>query len=98
MGTLEKQYLVLLDNSIFLSWSPAPPLLAPFLSWCQHHMYTVINAVNDYAYDASEQLLQTLLNADRELDPVALRRVRFPTLHTPHVTVQLLLSPSGLIL
>eukprot|EP00041_Stephanoeca_diplocostata_P005865 m.69758 g.69758 ORF g.69758 m.69758 type:complete len:214 (-) comp16045_c0_seq10:1217-1858(-) len=35
----------------------------------------VINAVNDYAYDASEQMLKTLLASDPQLDPVAMRRV-----------------------
>lgn len=35
----------------------------------------VINAVNDYAYDASEQMLKALLASDPQLDPVAMRRV-----------------------
>lgn len=35
----------------------------------------VINAVNDYAYDASEKLLEALVASDQELDPAALRVV-----------------------
>jgi hypothetical protein len=35
----------------------------------------VINAVNDYTVDAAEELLETLLARDAELDPIAMRRV-----------------------
>jgi hypothetical protein len=36
----------------------------------------VINAVNDYCYDGSEQMLKTLLEQNKEIDEAVLRQVR----------------------
>lgn len=63
------------DHSILTtSRSALSPSLSLTLS-LSRSLPTVINAVNDYTVDAAEELLETLLARDAELDPIAMRRV-----------------------
>lgn len=65
---------VVTPSILTTSRSALPPSLSLTLS-LSRSLPTVINAVNDYTVDAAEELLETLLARDAELDPIAMRRV-----------------------